>query len=292
MEYKDLEVFVLLAEHQNLGVVSQLIHCSSSTLSRRLKRMEEGVGANLFDREGTRLRLTEEGELFRQHSEQALELWRQFKLSVQRQASELQGQLSIYCSVTASYSFLSELLSRFRAQHPLVDIRLITGDAAESIPHVQSGEADVVIAARPDQLPANLTFKTITTAPLLFIAPVGLQTVPELLEDDIAWDKVPLVLSETGLARTRVDRWFKKKRLKQNIYAQVSGHEAIVSMVSLGCGVGVVPDLVLKNSPLMNKVRIMEVLPELEPFAVGLCAQNKRLNEPLIAALWQTVMWE
>ncbi len=292
MEYKDLEVFVQLAEHQNLGVVSQLVHCSSSTLSRRLKRMEESVGTNLFDREGIRLKLTEEGELFRQHAEQVLELWHQLKLSVQRQASELQGQLSIYCSVTASYSFLSELLTRFRAQHPLVDIRLITGDAAESIPHVQSGEADVVIAARPDQLPANLTFKTITTAPLLFIAPAPVQSVPELLERDIPWQKVPLVLSETGLARTRVDRWFKKKRLKQNIYGQVSGHEAIVSMVSLGCGVGVVPDLVLKNSPLMNKVRILDVLPKLEPFAVGLCAQNKRLNEPLIAALWQTVMWE
>ncbi|MFT6113154.1 MAG: LysR family positive regulator for ilvC [Oleispira sp.] len=292
MEYKDLEVFVQLAEYQNLSVVSQLVHCSPSTLSRRLKRMEESVGSNLFNREGTRLRLTEEGELFRQHAKQVLELWHQLKLSVQRQASELQGELSIYCSVTASYSFLSELLSRFRAHHPLVDIRLKTGDAAESISHVQSGDVDIVIAARPDHLAANLTFKTITPAPLLFIAPVSNQAVPELLEEDIHWNKVPLVLSETGLARTRVDRWFKQKRLKQNIYAQVSGHEAIVSMVSLGCGVGVVPDLVLKNSPLMNKVRILDVQPELEPFAVGLCAQSKRLHEPLISALWQTVMWE
>lgn len=292
MEYKDLEVFILLADHQHLGVVSQLVHCSPSTLSRRLKRMEQQVGANLFERDGTRLKITAEGEAFREHAQQVLELWHQFRLSVQKEASELQGQLSIYCSVTASYSFLSELLSRFRAQHPLVDIRLKTGDAAESIPHVQSGEADMVIAARPDQLAANLTFKTITPAPLLFIAPASIQAVPELQQDTIPWDKVPLVLSETGLARTRVDRWFRQQRLKQNVYAQVSGHEAIVSMVSLGCGVGVVPDLVLKNSPMMNKVRILDVQPELEPFAVGLCTQSKRLHEPLIAALWQTVMWE
>ena len=72
MEYKDLEVFVQLAEHQHLGVVSQFVHCSPSTLSRRLKRMEKSVGSLLFDREGTRLRLTEEGELVRQHGEQVL----------------------------------------------------------------------------------------------------------------------------------------------------------------------------------------------------------------------------
>lgn len=292
MEYKDLEVFIQLAEHQHLGTVAQLVHCSPSTLSRRLKRMEQQVGADLFERDGTRLKITAEGEAFKAHSIQALDLWRQFRLSVQKEASELQGELSIYCSVTASYSFLSELLSRFRAQHPLVDIRLRTGDAAESIPHVQSGEADVVIAARPDQLAANLTFKTITPAPLLFIAPASVQAVPELQQDPVPWEQVPLVLSETGLARTRVDRWFRQQRVKQNVYAQVSGHEAIVSMVSLGCGVGVVPDLVLKNSPMMNKVRILDVQPELEPFAVGLCAQSKRLHEPLIAALWQTVMWE
>lgn len=292
MEYKDLEVFIQLAEHQHLGVVSQLVHCSPSTLSRRLKRMEESIGCNLFNRQGTRLHLTDEGDQFRQHAEQVLGLWHQLKISMQRQASELQGQLSIYCSVTASYSFLPELLSRFRSQYPLVDIRLKTGDAAESISHVQSGDVDMVIAARPDQLAANLTFKTITPASLLFIAPASNQAIPELLEEDIRWDKVPLVLSQTGLARTRVDRWFKQRRLKQNIYGQVSGNEAIVSMVSLGCGVGVVPDLVLKNSPLMSKVRILEVQPELESFAVGLCAQSKRLHEPLISALWQTVMWE
>ena len=292
MEYKDLEVFIQLAEHQHLGVVSQLVHCSPSTLSRRLKRMEESIGCNLFNRQGTRLHLTDEGDQFRQHAEQVLGLWHQLKISMQRQASELQGQLSIYCSVTASYSFLPELLSRFRSQYPLVDIRLKTEDAAESISHVQSGDVDMVIAARPDQLAANLTFKTITPASLLFIAPASNQAIPELLEEDIRWDKVPLVLSQTGLARTRVDRWFKQRRLKQNIYGQVSGNEAIVSMVSLGCGVGVVPDLVLKNSPLMSKVRILEVQPELESFAVGLCAQSKRLHEPLISALWQTVMWE
>lgn len=254
--------------------------------------MEESIGCNLFNRQGTRLHLTDEGDQFRQHAEQVLGLWHQLKISMQRQASELQGQLSIYCSVTASYSFLPELLSRFRSQYPLVDIRLKTGDAAESISHVQSGYVDMVIAARPDQLAANLTFKTITPASLLFIAPASNQAIPELLEEDIRWDKVPLVLSQTGLARTRVDRWFKQRRLKQNIYGQVSGNEAIVSMVSLGCGVGVVPDLVLKNSPLMSKVRILEVQPELESFAVGLCAQSKRLHEPLISALWQTVMWE
>ena len=59
-------------------------------------------------------------------------------------------------------------------------------------------------------------------------------------------------------------------------------------MVALGVGVGVVPELVLQNSPVANRVRVLNVQPELEPFAVGLCAKSQRLQEPLLQALWQT----
>ena len=85
-----------------------------------------------------------------------------------------------------------------------------------------------------------------------------------------------------------VNHWFDARGVKPHIYAQVSGNEAIVSMVALGVGVGVVPELVLHNSPMASRVRILNVQPELEPFAVGLCAQSQRLQEPLLQALWQT----
>lgn len=96
-----------------------------------------------------------------------------------------------------------------------------------------------------------------------------------------------MILSESGLARTRVDLWFKQMGLKPNVYAQVSGHEAIVAMVALGFGVGVVPDLVLSNSPMTEKVRILVVRPELEPFSVGLCVVNQHLSNPMVQAFWQ-----
>jgi LysR family positive regulator for ilvC len=71
-----------------------------------------------------------------------------------------------------------------------------------------------------------------------------------------------------------------------NVYAQVSGNEAIVSMVALGCGVGVVPQLVLKSNPFGERVRVLEVLPELHPFRIGLCCRQAALANPLVAALW------
>ena len=95
-----------------------------------------------------------------------------------------------------------------------------------------------------------------------------------------------MILSEEGLARTRTDRWLKHPNIKPRIYAQVSGNEAIVSMVSLGFGIGVVPQIVLDNSPLTARIRIYDIQPPLTAYDIGLFALEKRLKDPLIAAFW------
>jgi LysR family positive regulator for ilvC len=126
----------------------------------------------------------------------------------------------------------------------------------------------------------------------VFIAPLTACPLRELIDDSLQsgtvlpWQRIPLVLSESGLARTRVNLWFRDRQISPNIYAQVSGNEAIVSMVSLGFGVGVVPLLVVENSPIGSKVEILQVEPQLKPFSIGLCIMRRKLNSPLIKAFW------
>ena len=93
-----------------------------------------------------------------------------------------------------------------------------------------------------------------------------------------------MILSSHGVARKRADQWFRNRGISPNIYAEVAGNEAIVSMVALGFGVGQVPEAVLDHSPMRDKVRILEVRPAMKPFDVGLCLQKRRLDEPLIHA--------
>ena len=288
MDYKDLQVFLTLCSQQHLGKAAQQLHTSASTLSRRLARMEEEAGAQMFNRDTSPMQLTPAGELFRQHAEQTLLSWQQLRSAVGTEISDLSGELTLFCSVTATYSFLPDLLSRFREKYPLVDLRIHTGDAAESIPRTESGDADVGIAARPEHLPPGLTFKAMASSPLLFVVPRTPANVAGLNQAEIDWSEVPMVLSESGLARTRVNQWFAERNIRPHIYAQVSGNEAIVSMVALGVGVGVVPELVLRNSPMASRVRVLNVQPELEPFAIGLCSKTQRLEEPLLQALWKT----
>lgn len=283
MDNRSLKLFLHLCDTLHFGRTSQAMHISPSALTRHIQQLETELNTTLFERDNRSVKLTKEGVLFQQYAKESLGLWQGFRQSLMEETQELQGELSIYCSVTASYSFLHDILSDFRRAHPKIAITLHTGDSEDAITHIVDDEDDLAIGARPDRLPSKLDFKRITTSALVMIAPLD-ENRPN------AWETVPMILSEKGLVRKRVDAWFQEKNIKPTIYAQVSGNEAIVSLVSLGFGIGVVPKIVLDNSPLASQVKELNHKPLLEPIDVGLYAQKKRLQNPVVHALWDSLI--
>jgi LysR family positive regulator for ilvC len=292
MDTRLIKQFVTLAETLHFGRASDICHVSPSALSRSIRHLETEVGARLFERDNRSVALTPEGQRFLGYARDSLAQWDAVRNELMAEAGELRGEVSIYCSVTASYSFLFDLLSEFRHQHPQIEIKLHTGDPENAVRRVIAGEEDIAIGARPARLPTGLAFKSIATTPLVFIAATGHRAYAGLSGSKVhpsRWAQTPMILSETGLARRRVDDWFRQLKVRSEIYAQVAGNEAIVSMVSLGFGVGVVPKIVLDNSPLAKKVRVLKVEPELDAYDVGLFAQEKKLRNPVIEAFWAQI---
>lgn len=291
MNTRELQLFLQLSEMLHFGRASEACHVSPSALSRTIKQLENDLGTTLFERDNRTVSLTREGRLLQEYARESLNLWDSFKHSLMEETRELQGEISIYCSVTASYSFLYDILSKFRLNYPKIEIKLHTGDPTPAVSRVLAGQEDITIAARPDKLPAGIAFQRITMSPLVFICPkeqtFDLPVNPDMNVQD--WTQLPMILSEEGLARKRLNRWFQMKKISPRIYAQVAGHEAIVSMVSLGFGIGLVPRIVLDNSPLSNRVEILKNQPDLKPYDVGICVLEKRLKNPLINAFWSQI---
>jgi LysR family positive regulator for ilvC len=280
-DYEALRQFVELSRTLHFGRAARACHVSPSGMSRAMQRLEAELGEPLFEREHHRVTLTEAGDVFRRHALTVLDDWDQFVAARAGHRGELTGTVHMYCTVTAAQSLVPELLRRVRSDHPSIRIALTTGYATDALEQLQSGDIDVSIAALPERLPSGVRSRTVATTPVVFVAPA------DWPRRDGDWPSVePFVLPAHGLARAYVDAWFTKRDVTPHVYAEIEGHEAILSLVALGCGVGVVPRLVLEKSALRDRVREVVVRPALGRFRIGLCVRERSLTNPLVAAVW------
>ena len=291
MNIRDLKLFKHLCGTLHFARSSRACHVTPSALTRIIQRLEDELGEQLFLRDNRSVILTFAGKAFRSYADDVIQRYEVLQDEFSKE-NVLNGEISLYCSVTAAYSILPVIFQKFRSAHPEVHINLQTGDAALALTKLQNREADITVAALPDNLPERVEFLKILETPLVFIVPIAFPETVQYKNGKIDWQRTPVITADFGLSRERSDRWFQEKAVNPNIYAQVAGNEAIIAMVALGCGVGVVPELVLEKSPLKKQIDILTVRPELQSFSIGICTVKKNMRLSQVAAFWAIAVQE
>lgn len=285
MDIQALRVFLGLCRHLHFGKTSAEFHMSASALSRLVQRLEASVGQPLLVRDNRSVELTEQGRQLRTFASEVVSGWDDLKRSMQEADAQLSGSLTLFASVTASQSILPNVLSRFRTDYPDIHIQLETGYAIDALQQLNEG-ADVVVAALDKDDDPHLVKRIVTSTPIVGVAAHELAAV---LGSPPQWQGVPLVLPGFGQVRDKVDAWVRAEGFKPEIYSEVDGNEAILSLVALGCGVGFVPQLVWENSALKSQV---EVVAEglFGEFHVGFCTRPRQLERSaIIRAFWSSI---
>lgn len=278
----ELKLFLSVAEHLHFGKASQAVNLSASALTRSIQRLEDELGQKLFIRDNRTVQITEAGIVFRKYAKQAVDDLQAVREDLEDQRI-IYGDLSIYSSLTAAYSVLPELITKFGSDFSDVKIALRTGAEDEAIEKVLEGEIDIAVAALPDKKMRSIEFLPLLVTDLVFVGAKSL-TLPS----SSSLVDTQLILPEKGVSRVRVDKWLSKSEKPARSIMEVSGNEAILAMVSLGCGVGVVPELVLEKSPFARELEILDPGAGLEPYTVGLCSTKKNLEKASVAAFWKT----
>ncbi|MFT5728530.1 MAG: LysR family positive regulator for ilvC [Desulforhopalus sp.] len=288
MNIRELELFRHLASSLHFGKSALECNITPSGLTRTIQRMESEIGETLFFRNNRSVTLTPAGSLFKEYCDETINRYHLFQNKL-KSDTVLRGELTLYCSVTAILSILPKIFKKYRTTHPHVMLHVQTGDAANALNMLRTHEVDIAIAALPDQHFPEVEFLELTETPLLFIYPKFFPETVCYHGDNIDWSKTPLIFPSKGLSRTRVERWFAEKGIRPYIYSQIAGNEAIIAMVAMGAGVGIVPQLVLEKSSLKNEVTVLETSPHLKPFVVGACALAGSRKNHLVRSFWSIV---
>lgn len=285
---QDLSLFVQVADSLHFARSAKALHMSPSALTRAIQRLEEELGHALFERSKRHVVLTRAGEIYRDHARAQLAAHARLVEALSGESAAPTGELRIACTVTACHSVLPKLFARCRERYPGIHLQLSTSDAARCMQALDSDEVDLAVVPEPDRPAAQLRFVRLAYTEITLIAPTS---EPELArrvrQGGSQWNGLPTIMPRRGLERERIEAWLAKQDAHPEIYAEVDGNEAILAMVALGCGVGIVPELVRKDSPLRGRIEQVQVKGPPRGYHVSLCAKTQTLRRRTAAALWE-----
>jgi LysR family positive regulator for ilvC len=290
MDLYTLKCFVNLARTLHFGKAGELSNLSPSALSRTIKRLEEEVGKPLFIRDNRSVSLTRAGELFYAYAKDALRAYQELQESLEEEPTLMGGEISVVASFGAAYAVLPGFVPQFRAAYPKVTLTIRLLEEPEGMTQVTGNEADcAVLLSLPDYVPKGALLHRLGETPLLFIRPRMECPAKTLTEATVInWEAVPMVLTRSDLCRRRVDAWFRGKDLRPRIAAEVNTFEEVFVLVSLGCGVGIVPEILIQSEEVRSAIQILDVYPKLVGYNYGLAAMKRRLQHPVVRSFWES----
>ncbi len=149
MDIRVLKYFLMVAREENITKAAQLLHITQPTLSRQLQQLEQELGVKLFQRSKHSIYLTSEGLLFRRRAQELVNLAEKVKNELSPQEGELAGEVSIGCGELLSMEELSEIISAFNKEHPLVKFHLRSGYNDDIKEWIEQGILDMGLLIEP-----------------------------------------------------------------------------------------------------------------------------------------------
>src|SRR5262245_41165906 len=143
MEIRHLRYFVTVVQERNFTRAAEKLHIAQPPLSRQIQQLEEELGLTLIDRDSRPLRTTEAGRLLFEHATQVLERVEGMRAIMKRLKGTERQRFVIGFVASTMYAVLPDLIRRFRAAAPDVDVSLVELISFEQIAALKDGRIDV-----------------------------------------------------------------------------------------------------------------------------------------------------
>lgn len=279
MDWDHLRYFLELARTRKLSSAARRLDVQHTTVARRIRALEQLVGAPLFTRAGGEYQVSEEGRRLLPHAE-AMEAACQ---SIEGRGSEHAGVLSGLVRIGATEGFgtvvLAPALARFGLLHPQLVIDLL---AVPRNVNLSQREADIVISLERPARGSVIATRLCTYTLRLYAAPGYLAAHPRIEArgdlqqhvfisyiDDLLFSKELRYLAEL----CQVERFALRST---SILAQ---HQAVAA----GAGIAVLPAFIAEGD-----ARLQQVLPEQASFERTFWISMPSENRPLarMQAVW------
>jgi LysR family transcriptional regulator, hydrogen peroxide-inducible genes activator len=258
MEIHQLRYFCAVAETRSFSRAAEQSHVSQPSLSQQILKLEDELGARLFDRLGRSVRLTDLGKTFLPRARAVLRELEAARGDVVEQKDSLGGSISVGVIPTVAPYFLPPLLTSFSRKFPQVQLTVVEEITPILLDRLRAGTIDLAILALPLRGHEFDTFPLLTER--LFAAlpkKHKLSSRKSISLKDLRSQPF-LLLRDGHCFRDTAVAACDRARLHPQIVFESGQFTSLLSMVGAGMGVSIVPAMAVEKGAPCRYVRVAD----------------------------------
>jgi DNA-binding transcriptional LysR family regulator len=157
VDFRDLKYFEVIATEGNLARAAERVHRTQPALTKCIDRLEESLGARLFEKDGRGMRLTAAGHVLLKRTRQMALMVEETAREMQEHAGGLQGEVRIGCVPTMAEHLMPAVFEQLLAEAPAITITLAVAMNDNLLTALADGEIDLVVGPMTDTDPEVVT---------------------------------------------------------------------------------------------------------------------------------------
>ncbi len=260
--YDALQCFCVLVETGSFGKAAQKTGRTQPAISQRIKRLEEILGGELFDRK--RRCLTPIGKSFYRLAKDFTLVQKKFSILFQEATQGYSPELKIGTSDTFALHILPGVIREFLKIFPQVQLSIITRSSDEIEDMVHAGDLNIGVVTQPIHH-RNLREIKVCKDQVYFVTPKEhpWKNKSHIEIDDINKESVIMIDPKTRTGKF-IYKYFKARKISPMCIIDGGSFQVIMRYVSEGFGISLVPRMVAmewKDKVEIIKMRRMPAIP-------------------------------
>jgi LysR family hydrogen peroxide-inducible transcriptional activator len=278
MNLRDLKYIVEVAREKNFARASAKVFVSQPALSMQIKKLEETLGVEIFERDKQNFLITPVGAEIIKKAEIILQESEEIKMIAKNSKDPHKGEIRIGAFPTVASYFLPNFVKNIHKKFPHLKIFLIEAKSDELIAKLKNGELDFCLLAMPiaDE---NLIGEKIFSEKFLLATPKGHPfskkskiQIKELRNQEL------MLLEDGHCLRDQALEICSMVRAYENQDFRATSLETLRQMVANGTGITLIPEIAVRSDDKISYVKIFNA-----PFrTIGIHYRKSSVQKNLI----------
>jgi DNA-binding transcriptional LysR family regulator len=256
----ELQVFLAAAEVESFSAAARRLHLTQSAVSQQIHSLEQQLQVELFQRDGPRISLTEDGRALMPMAREYVHLMTRIEESMAARRGMVTGQLTIGCTSTPGKYTLPWLVGSFCQEYPQVKISVEVIKRSDLVQKLEQQAIDFGIMSGWIKHP-DLVFDEFVQDDLALIAPAQHPFAQqEVIKPEQLKGQTVILREESAGTRVVLLEGLEQIGLKVDDLKvapiELGAAEGIIAAVEAGWGISWVSMVAAQRAFEMGKIRL------------------------------------